>query len=267
MSGGQDPLAYGRYYDGREDEREGQREGDRGLSDTARGFLSDGLKKFKDQYGTSHGGQGQQQQNYYSGSGTGPPQSYQSGSYNQQQQPPPQPPSNRPHKQDKLSSFLDKFEETVSGVGSQLAQKIGTTIDADAYAGYGSSSNANSRNRFGSFAPTRESNDVKWHVDGFTYFWAVSRALETARESIWILDCRSSKATSLHMLHTDCRCCRVALTRGISTTSSGQERTVPSRPYAASCCPTRRPSEHHRLQGGGRFSNLYVVKFYATWYI
>lgn len=191
MSGGQnqDALAYGRYYDGRDDEAEGQRGlGDRGLSDTARGFLSDGLKKLKDQYGTSHGGQGQQQQqqNYYSGSATGQPPSFQSGSYNQQQQQQP------PHKQDKLSSFLDKFEETVSGVGSQLAQKIGTTIDADAYAGYGSSSsNANSRNRFGSFAPTREANDVKWHVDGFTYFWAVSRALETARESIWILDCLS----------------------------------------------------------------------------
>lgn len=171
MSGGQDPLAYGRYY---EDEAEGQR----GLSDTARGFLSDGLKKFKDQYGSSHsGGQGQQQQSY-----SGQPPSYQSGSYNQQ----------TPHKQDKLSSFLDKFEETVSGVGSQIAQKIGTTIDADAYAGYGSSSNANSRNRFGSFAPPREANDVKWHVDGFTYFWAVSRALETARDSIWILDCMFS---------------------------------------------------------------------------
>jgi phospholipase D1/2 len=189
MSGRQDPLAYGRSYDGREDETEGQRgSGDRGLSDTARGFLSDGLKKFKDQYGASHG-QGQQQ-SYYSGSATGQPQSYQSGSYNQQQPPPP---SSRPPKQDKLSSFLDRFEETVSGVGSQLAQKIGTTIDADAYAGYGSSSNTNSRNRFGSFAPTREANDVKWHVDGFTYFWAVSRALETARESIWILDCMSLK--------------------------------------------------------------------------
>jgi phospholipase D1/2 len=194
MSGGQNPLAYGRYYDGREDEAEGQRGGDRGLSDTARGFLSDGLKKLKDQYGTSHGqgqGQQQQQQNYYSGSATGQSQSYQSGSYNQQQQPPPPSNTNRPPKQDKLSSFLDRFEETVTGVGSQLAQKIGTTIDADAYAGYGSSSNANSRNRFGSFAPVRESNDVKWHVDGFTYFWAVSRALETARESIWILDCMS----------------------------------------------------------------------------
>lgn len=182
MSGRQDPLAYGRYYDGRDDEAEGQR----GLSDTARGFLSDGLKKLKDQYGTSHSGG--QQQSYYSGSVTGQPP-YQSGSYNQQQQQQPPPP--QPHKQDKLSSFLDKFEETVSGVGSQLAQKIGTTIDADAYAGYGSSGNANSRNRFGSFAPTREANDVKWHVDGFTYFWAVSRALETARDSIWILDCTS----------------------------------------------------------------------------
>jgi phospholipase D1/2 len=42
--------------------------------------------------------------------------------------------------------------------------------------------------RFQSFAPQREGNDVKWYVDGCGYFWAVSVALEQARESIWILD-------------------------------------------------------------------------------
>jgi len=44
-------------------------------------------------------------------------------------------------------------------------------------------------NRFTSFAPVREGNDVKWYVDGCGYFWAVSVALEQAKESIWILDC------------------------------------------------------------------------------
>ncbi|KAF4636190.1 hypothetical protein G7Y89_g1882 [Cudoniella acicularis] len=43
-------------------------------------------------------------------------------------------------------------------------------------------------NRFGSFAPQRSGNDAKWFVDGCGYFWAVSIALEEARESIWILD-------------------------------------------------------------------------------
>jgi phosphatidylserine/phosphatidylglycerophosphate/cardiolipin synthase-like enzyme len=43
-------------------------------------------------------------------------------------------------------------------------------------------------NRFHSFAPPRTGNDAKWFVDGCGYFWAVSVALEEARESIWILD-------------------------------------------------------------------------------
>jgi phosphatidylserine/phosphatidylglycerophosphate/cardiolipin synthase-like enzyme len=43
-------------------------------------------------------------------------------------------------------------------------------------------------NRFHSFAPPRRGNDAKWFVDGCGYFWAVSVALEEAKESIWILD-------------------------------------------------------------------------------
>lgn len=194
MSGGQDPLAYGHYHSNRQGQYEEAAEGERGLGDSARGLFSDGMKKFKDQYG-SHSGQQQQQQsqqNYYSGSAAGQPQAYQSGSYNQpaaSQSSSYSNNPNRPQKQDKLSSFLDRIEGTVSDVGSQLAQRIGTAIDPDAYAGYGAGNNS-SKNRFNSFAPTRENNDVKWHVDGFTYFWAVSRALETAKESIWILDCK-----------------------------------------------------------------------------
>lgn len=43
-------------------------------------------------------------------------------------------------------------------------------------------------NRFGSFAPPRNGHDIKWHIDGCAYMWAVSVALEEAQESIWILD-------------------------------------------------------------------------------
>ncbi|GAB1741260.1 hypothetical protein NU219Hw_g6501t1 [Hortaea werneckii] len=42
--------------------------------------------------------------------------------------------------------------------------------------------------RFQSFAPQREGNDAKWYVDGCSYMWAVSEALEHAQTSIWILD-------------------------------------------------------------------------------
>ena len=42
--------------------------------------------------------------------------------------------------------------------------------------------------RFASFAPEREGNNIKWYVDGRDYFWAVSVALEKAKETIYIAD-------------------------------------------------------------------------------
>ncbi|KAI1198053.1 phospholipase [Nemania serpens] len=45
----------------------------------------------------------------------------------------------------------------------------------------------NTAHRFQSFSP-QTSGNAKWYVDGASYFWAVSMALEEARESIYILD-------------------------------------------------------------------------------
>ena len=42
-------------------------------------------------------------------------------------------------------------------------------------------------NRFQSFAAPSSGN-AKWYIDGCSYFWAVSVALEQAKESIYILD-------------------------------------------------------------------------------
>ncbi|TAQ84296.1 hypothetical protein B7494_g7386 [Chlorociboria aeruginascens] len=42
--------------------------------------------------------------------------------------------------------------------------------------------------RFKSFAPERPGNNIKWYVDGRNYFWAVSVALEAAKETIYIED-------------------------------------------------------------------------------
>ena len=42
--------------------------------------------------------------------------------------------------------------------------------------------------RFQSFAPERDGNKIKWYVDGRDYFWAVSVALEKAKETIYIED-------------------------------------------------------------------------------
>ncbi|PYH87668.1 phospholipase PldA [Aspergillus ellipticus CBS 707.79] len=43
-------------------------------------------------------------------------------------------------------------------------------------------------NRFQSFAPIREGNRVKWYVDALDYMWAVSIALEEAKETIYLAD-------------------------------------------------------------------------------
>ncbi|KAG5645727.1 hypothetical protein DXG03_005423 [Asterophora parasitica] len=42
--------------------------------------------------------------------------------------------------------------------------------------------------RFGSFADERLNNDVKWHIDGHDYMWALSEMLDNAKEAIFILD-------------------------------------------------------------------------------
>ncbi|KAI7776771.1 phospholipase d p1 [Diaporthe eres] len=42
--------------------------------------------------------------------------------------------------------------------------------------------------RFKSFFPERDGNMIKWYVDGRDYFWAVSEALEKAKEVIYIED-------------------------------------------------------------------------------
>ncbi|RDW67489.1 uncharacterized protein DSM5745_09355 [Aspergillus mulundensis] len=43
------------------------------------------------------------------------------------------------------------------------------------------------KNRYRSFAGIREHNNVTFHIAGCAYFWAISEALERARESVWIM--------------------------------------------------------------------------------
>jgi phospholipase D1/2 len=99
---------------------------------------------------------------------------------------------------------LGKIQGTVTDLGSDLATKLGTAIDPQAYAEYGATK-PTTEHRFGSFAPPREHNEVKPYVDGCSYFWAVSIALENARESIWILDCKL-RITRIHTLQFQANC-------------------------------------------------------------
>ncbi len=123
-----------------------------------------------------------------SGTGSQPP--YPGG-------PPTQAPQPKP---DTVSSIFNTLHGVVHGVGSGLAGKLGSHSEPQpsthqgAQSGHSSSQGAYNTsgatsNRFHSFAGQKNGNDVKWYVDGCSYMYAVSKALEGARESIWILDC------------------------------------------------------------------------------
>ena len=91
-----------------------------------------------------------------------------------------------------FSGLLDQVSRTAQEIGSKVSDKIKETevhshthLSAHCTDGYHSSPH-----RYMSFAPQRDGNLAKWFVDGCGYMWAVSVALEQARESIWILDCK-----------------------------------------------------------------------------
>ena len=68
------------------------------------------------------------------------------------------------------------------------AQQSGVSTQQQPGQGQQPTQDYHNEHRFLSFAPERHGNDIKWFVDGCGYMWAVSVAIERARESIWILD-------------------------------------------------------------------------------
>jgi phospholipase D1/2 len=108
----------------------------------------------------------------------------------------PQPPQSKP---DTVTSIFNTLHGVVHGVGAELVGKLGTHNEPSpatpgTQSGQTTSQGAAATagvtgNRYNSFARQQNGNDVKWYVDGCSYMYAVSRALETAKESIWILDC------------------------------------------------------------------------------
>jgi phospholipase D1/2 len=96
-----------------------------------------------------------------------------------------------------MSFFLDaksKFDNFTSSIKKEI-ESIAQTIDQErhSHTTLGEECHAlhlhTRSNRFHSFAPIRSNgNEAKWYVDGCGYMWAVSVAIEQARESIWILD-------------------------------------------------------------------------------
>lgn len=152
MAGDQrgDPLAYGDYHAGYE-EGEDHEEGERGM-------IGDTYRKLRSRY-------------------------------KPQQQDPNALPSQSNSQSDGGSSLFEKIHGAVHGLGSELNQRLAGRYNPTSPGGIGGSQ-PSSQHRYGSFAGQKTGNDVKWYVDGCGYMWAVSRALEQARESIWILDCK-----------------------------------------------------------------------------
>lgn len=102
--------------------------------------------------------------------------------------------------------LFDKLHSALHDVASDIKDKVSGKDDQQAGPQQGGTSQGNygqqssqgsqvqpgqeyhSQHRFLSFAPERQGNDIKWYVDGCGYMYAVSLAIERARESIWILD-------------------------------------------------------------------------------
>ena len=159
QSGGteDDPLAYGDYSESPASQP--QQEGDlHGGAEGERGVIGDTYRKVRDKY------MPQNNDSTQSGSSGG------------------------------LGSFLfGKLQDVVQDIGSGIEQTLGVTGPKHSHTHAGAQCDDgmhnSSQHRYGSFAAQRNGNDAKWYVDGCGYMWAVSRALEQATESIWILDC------------------------------------------------------------------------------
>jgi phospholipase D1/2 len=92
-----------------------------------------------------------------------------------------------------MSFIFDKMQAVVHQVGSEIKQKL-KIVDVHSHTHQADQCHEGAHdeyagNRYLSFAPQREGNDAKWYVDGCGYMWAVSVALEQAKDTIWILDC------------------------------------------------------------------------------
>ncbi|KAG6828047.1 hypothetical protein H0H92_009547 [Tricholoma furcatifolium] len=89
----------------------------------------------------------------------------------------------------KLGHIEDKIEAKVQkGYEHARAEVIGRHDDPEEIEQDRIREEINQSHRFKSFAGERGNNDVKWHIDGHDYMWALSEMLESAKEAIFILD-------------------------------------------------------------------------------
>ncbi|KAF4546230.1 Phospholipase d active site-containing protein [Lasiodiplodia theobromae] len=160
-----DNLAYGDYH--------GDESGERGLiGDFGRRFLGERAEAEPSDITSAHRRPLHHPFSPHSAQPQGEPTHYEPYST---QKPPP------------MASFFNKVGELFTGHEEEAPtthEQVSTAAAETAQEG----AQKYADHRFLSFAPQRHDNNVKWFVDGCGYMWAVSEALERAKESIWILD-------------------------------------------------------------------------------
>lgn len=90
----------------------------------------------------------------------------------------------------KIGEHVSNISETVTGLHGKVNAILQGEAHSHTHLGHDCASKhpeEHTANRYCSFAP-QSSGNAKWYVDGCSYFWALSMALEEARESIYILD-------------------------------------------------------------------------------
>lgn len=170
----EDPLAYGDYHAGQGVEGNA---GEEDYQGGERGLIGDTYRKLRSKY--------QPQQQDPNATHNVQPQAHDPNA-------PLQPTSGGGSRPTSSlgSSLFDKIHGAVHGLTSELNQRLAGRYNPTSQGDGSVGTQSNSQNRYGSFADQKGSNDVKWYVDGCSYMWAVSVALEQARESVWILDCK-----------------------------------------------------------------------------
>jgi phospholipase D1/2 len=83
---------------------------------------------------------------------------------------------------------MSSLEQSASIEGPSLKPKDNIDTNNNATTEPQTASNS-LETRYSSSAAISGGNAVKFHVAGCAYFWAVSEALLTAKDSVWILGC------------------------------------------------------------------------------
>ncbi|CAK3806272.1 Phospholipase D1 [Lecanosticta acicola] len=87
-----------------------------------------------------------------------------------------------------MAFLFDKMKDAVKDAETRFKSSTKNAHSHTHHSGQCSDHDSHHLHRFQSFAPQREGNNVKWYVDGCSYMYAVSMALERAQREIWILD-------------------------------------------------------------------------------